>query len=329
VTPPALEVRDVVIRYATRRHGEVLAVDHVSLTLARGEALALVGESGCGKSSLARAIVGVQPVAGGAIELGGRTVDARRDLRSRRAAQMVFQDPYSSLNPRMTVRQTLAEVLQVHRLAPRERRGERCVELLELVGLSGRHLDSYPGQLSGGQRQRVGIARALAVEPDVLVADEPVSALDVSVQATVVNLLRDLRERLGLSMLFISHNLAVVRELCDRVAVMYLGRIVETAATEALFRDPRHPYTRALLAAIPALPGDAVAPPFPLTGGPPAGGGLPHGCRFQPRCPLAVDRCREDSPELLPPREGDARAVACHLAHAPVLATPSNEGTRP
>ena len=219
-----------------------------------GEALGLVGESGCGKSTLGRCIVGLHAPTAGEIRYAGDAApaEARRGPSGRRI-QMVFQDPYSSLNPRMTVRQTLSELLRVHKMTPRSGVDARCRELLDLVGLPARALDSHPRNFSGGQRQRVSIARALALEPELLVADEPVSALDVSVQATVLNLLDELRRELGLTMLFIAHNMAVVRHVCDRVAVMYLGRIVETAATEELFQNARHPYTQGLLKAVPRL----------------------------------------------------------------------------
>jgi ABC-type oligopeptide transport system ATPase subunit len=227
------------------------AVDGVDLEVAQGETVGLVGESGCGKTTLGRCIVGLYRPTAGQVRYHGQALAPTRDRATRRQLQMVFQDPHSSLNPRMTVRQVLRELLKVHAIVPDDRLDERCLELLDLVGLSPRSLDAYPRQFSGGQRQRVSIARALALEPKVLVADEPVSALDVSVQATVLNLLEELREKLGLSILLIAHNMAVVRHTCDRVAVMYLGRIVETAPTEALFGDPRHPYTQGLLAAVP------------------------------------------------------------------------------
>src|SRR5437016_6797247 len=249
------------------------AVDGVDLTIAKGETLGLVGESGCGKSTLGRCIVGLYTPTAGEIRYEGETLPAKRDRATRRRIQMVFQDPYSLLNPRMTVKQTLSELLRAHDMVPKAQIDARCRELLDLVGLGMRSLDAYPRQFSGGQRQRVSIARALALEPDVLVADEPVSALDVSVQATVLNLLRDLQRELGLTLLFIAHNLAVVRHLCDRVAVMYLGRIVEVAPTEEIFSTPRHPYTRGLLAAIPRMtegvaddsaPAISGDPPSPL-----------------------------------------------------------------
>ena len=290
------------------------AVDGVDLEVGEGETVGLVGESGCGKSTLARCIVGLYEPTTGEVCYRGGVLPAKRDRATRRQMQMVFQDPYSSLNPRMTVRQMLRELLTVHAIVPKDRVGERCVELLDLVGLNPRSLDAYPRQFSGGQRQRVSIARALALEPKLLVADEPVSALDVSVQATVLNLLEELRERLGLSILLIAHNMAIVRHTCDRVAVMYLGRIVETASTAALFSDPRHPYTQGLLQAVPRLaPGRARAT-IAVVGDPPSPVELPTGCRFHPRCPIAQEPlCHDVDPELDRGPASDHRA-ACHFA---------------
>jgi oligopeptide/dipeptide ABC transporter ATP-binding protein len=244
----------------------------------------------------------------------GRKLAARRRGRDRRRIQMVFQDPYSSLNPRLTVGSMLSELLKVHKVVPRSEVESFSRELLNLVGLSEEALPAYPRQFSGGQRQRVAIARALALRPDLLIADEPVSALDVSVQATILNLLRDLRSELGLTLMLISHNLAVVRHLCNRVAVMYLGRIVELAPTEELFSNPQHPYTQALLAAIPTLePGSWDEEPA-ITGDPPSPLSIPSGCRFRTRCPLAEQICHDQDPELRAGAASAAHRAACHFA---------------
>jgi oligopeptide/dipeptide ABC transporter ATP-binding protein len=291
------------------------AVDGVDLEVAAGETVGLVGESGCGKSTLGRCIVGLYEPTAGEVRYGGALLPAKRDRATRRQMQMIFQDPYSSLNPRMTVRQMLRELLKVHEVVPTERVDERCRELLDLVGLSPRALDAYPRQFSGGQRQRVSIARALALEPRLLVADEPVSALDVSVQATILNLLEELREKLGLSILLIAHNMAVVRHTCDRVAVMYLGRIVESAPTEALFGDPRHPYTQGLLRAVPRLAPGSQRAAVAVVGDPPSPVDLPTGCRFHPRCPIAqVPLCHESDPVLSGGGGAAGHSAACHFA---------------
>jgi oligopeptide/dipeptide ABC transporter ATP-binding protein len=291
---------------------DLVAVDDISLSVERGGSLGIVGESGCGKSTLAKAITGLVPVASGTISLDGVPLTARRSRATARRVQMVFQDPSSSLNPSLTVERTLAELLRVHRIVPRERIPDRCAELLDLVELPQSLLKSRPRSLSGGQRQRVGIARALALEPDVLIADEAVAALDVSVQAPILNLLNRLREDLGLTVIFISHDLAVVRYVSDRVIVMYLGKAVEDRSTAELFDDPRHPYTKALMAAAPKFgvkkaPGEAA-----LKGEPPSALDLPSGCRFRPRCSIAADVCTDVEPDL----EGasEIQRVACHFA---------------
>ncbi len=320
---PVIETRDVRVHFplggglASRFGGaraEVLrAVDGVDLQIARGEALGLVGESGCGKSTLGRLMVGLYVPTTGEVRLDGVRLEGRRSAADRRRVQMIFQDPYSSLNPRMTVRQTLAELLRVHQMVPRAQIDSRCRELVSTVGLPATSLDAYPRQFSGGQRQRISIARARALEPDVLIADAPVSALDVSVQATVLKLLADLRERLGLTLLFIAHNMAVVRHVCDRVAVMYLGRIIESAPVDELFATPCHPYTQALLKAVPRLvPGRESEAPA-IVGDPPSPIDLPAGCRFEPRCPIARDVCTADEPQLVAPAAG-RHAAACHFA---------------
>jgi oligopeptide/dipeptide ABC transporter ATP-binding protein len=309
---PLLEVTGLAVRFRAAGGRTLRAVDDVSLQLSAGEVLGLVGESGCGKTSLARCLTGQLRPATGEMRLDGVRLGARRSADQRRAIQMVFQDPYSSLNPRMTVRQTLTELLRVHKLVPRAGRDGRCRELMNLVGLPAGALDGLPGQFSGGQRQRIAIARALAVEPRVLVADEPVSSLDVSVQATILRLFEDLQDRLGLSVVLISHNLAVVRHMSDRVAVMYLGRVIEICGRDQLFSDARHPYTRALLAAAPRLHQRQTAPSL-LRGEPPSPVDVPSGCHFHPRCPLAQDVCRTSDPAEVPIRAGEGHLVACHF----------------
>ncbi len=308
-------------RLRGRPRSRLHAVDGAHLTLHRGESLALVGESGSGKSTLARALMGLTPLDAGTVTMDGTVLPGHRSRSDARRMQMVFQDPYSSLNPRLTVGAVLTELLSVHGLGARSEREATARNLLTLVGLSPSAYDAYPRQFSGGQRQRVAIARALVLEPELLVADEPVSALDVSVQATILNLLGGLVESLDLTMLFVAHNLAVVRHLCDRVAVMYLGRIVEVAPTEQLFADPRHPYTRGLLQAIPRLTPGSRVPVVGVQGDPPSPYAVPTGCRFHPRCPLATERCRVQDPELTRApsitTEANSRTdhvAACHYA---------------
>ena len=316
--PPLLVATDVTRQYPVRGTRQVLtAVAGVSLTLRRGETLGIVGESGCGKSTLARLLVRLEAPTSGRIELDGRDVTALGHgalAEFRRRVQMVFQDPYASLNPRITVGRTLDEVLVVHRLGSREDRRRRVAELLDLVGLAARFAGRYPHQLSGGQRQRVGIARALAVGPEIVVLDEPLSALDVSVQSGIMNLLTELRDELGVAYVFISHDLGMVRHLSDRIAVMYLGRIVELGPWEPVSDDPRHPYTRALQEAVPiADPAvEATRHVETLTGEVPDPANPPAGCPFNPRCGLAEDVCREVRPELVD--LGGAHEVACHVA---------------
>ncbi|WP_428264415.1 ABC transporter ATP-binding protein [Haliangium sp.] len=305
-------------RSATRMKAVVRAVDGVSLDVYDGETLGLVGESGCGKSTLGRTLLRLLDPTGGEIDFDGRDIThlGQAELRPlRRQMQMIFQDPYASLNPRMTVGQAVAEPLEIHGLAsgPTELR-ERVAALLEKVGLRAEAASRYPHEFSGGQRQRVGIARALAVSPRFVVCDEPISALDVSIQAQIVNLLRALQETDGLTYLFISHDLEIVRYLCDRVAVMYLGRVVELAPAAALYERPGHPYTQALLSAVPRPDPSATRQRVLLEGDVPSPIDPPTGCRFHPRCPVADKprTCFTESPPLRPLADG--RLVACHVA---------------
>ena len=318
---PLLEVRGMVKHFPVktgllgRTTGHVKAVDGVSFALARGETLGLVGESGCGKSTTGRCVLRLIEPTAGEVTLAGESVTqaAPGTLRGlARRMQIVFQDPYASLNPRMTVGAIVGEPLLIHRLAAtRAEREARVAELLRLVGLAPEHMRRYPHEFSGGQRQRIGIARALAVQPALIVCDEAVSALDVSVQAQVVNLLQELQERLGLSYLFIAHDLSVVEHLSDRVAVMYLGRIVEIAPARRLYAQPQHPYTQALLSAVPVPDPKARRQRIKLPGDPPSPLNPPQGCHFHPRCPLAEARCRQETPVLK--AVGEGHAVACHL----------------
>src|SRR5438128_4016198 len=309
-------LRGGIVRRLRGRQGSVVhAVDGVDLEIAKGEALGLVGESGCGKSTLGRCIVGLYTPTAGTIRYEGVELPAKRDRVTRRRIQMVFQDSYASLNPRLTVRQTLRELLRAHDMVPKAQIDARCRGLLDLVGLGARSLDAYPRQFSGGQRQRVSIARALSLEPELLVADEPVSALDVSVQATVLNLLEELQQKLGLTLLLIAHNMAVVRHVCDRVAVMYLGRIVEAAPTDELFTNARHPYTQGLLRAVPKLVPGRESTAAAVLGDPPSPIRLPSGCRFHPRCPVAqTPLCADADPALSAGPGHSEHVAACHFA---------------
>ncbi len=323
---PLLDVRDLHKHFPVGEkglfgaHKQLLkAVNGVSFSLERGQCLGLVGESGCGKSTVARAVVGLHPATSGSIRFDGNELvglSTRGWLPYRRKIQMIFQDPYASLDPRQTVSSILTEPSKIHGLSkPRERK-LHAMQLLEAVGLNPRHINRYPHEFSGGQRQRIGIARALALEPELLICDEPVSALDVSIQAQIINLMGELKERFNLSYLFIAHDLAVVRHICDSVAVMYLGRVVEQASRDEIFNDPRHPYTKSLLSAVPVpdpelerarerivLEGDVPSPLDP-----------PPGCSFAPRCPwrheVPDDRCNREIPELV---EQDGRKRSCFL----------------
>jgi oligopeptide/dipeptide ABC transporter ATP-binding protein len=296
-----------------RPTAHVKAVDGVSFTVETGKTLALVGESGCGKSTVSRLVLRLIEPDAGTVRFEGRDLGAlsAEQLRAfRRDAQIIFQDPYASLNPRMTVAQILAEPLALHALVPSAQRRERVEELLRLVGLEPRFARRYPHEFSGGQRQRIAIARALAVEPKLIICDEPVSALDVSIRSQILNLLRDLQDRLKLAYIFVSHDLAVVKHIADRIAVMNLGTIVETANAEALFAAPRHPYSRALLSAIPVPKPHAKRSRIVLEGEMPSALNPPRGCRFHTRCPYAIARCGSEVPQLLTDSTG--HATACH-----------------
>jgi len=318
-----LQVSDLAVHFPVHRGllmrevGRVRAVDGVNFDVKEGETLGLVGESGCGKSTTGRAILRLVEATRGSIVVNGREVRALSRsnlLEARRYMQMVFQDPYASLNPRMTIFDILAEPLRVHKVTKnKDELLDRVATLMNDTGLDPAYMRRYPHEFSGGQRQRIGIARAISLEPKLIVLDEPVSALDVSIQAQIINLLMDLRDRLGLAYLFVAHDLAVVKHISQRVAVMYLGRIVERAETEELFRSPRHPYTRALLSAIP-VPDPKVERSrtrLVLVGDVPSPLNPPAGCPFHTRCPDVMERCKTDKPELMD--RGGGHVVACHL----------------
>ena len=306
-----LEVRDLVKHFPVggggllgTSRGVVRAVDGVSFSIRKGETLGLVGESGCGKTTTGRCILQLERPTSGQVIFEGHDLARMSDAELRplrRRMQVIFQDPYSSLNPRMTVGQIIGEPLKVHGIIPdRQRRADRVAELLSIVGLLPAHADRYPHELSGGQRQRVGVARALAMEPSLIICDEPVSALDVSIQAQIINLLEELQERFGLTYLFVAHDLSVVRHISDRVAVMYLGKIMEVADRKALYDDPLHPYTKALLLAVP-IPDPVVEARrqhLVLGGEVPSPLNPPAGCVFHPRCPIAIEECKRAVPEL-------------------------------
>jgi peptide/nickel transport system ATP-binding protein len=316
MTEPALAARGLEVRFPLDRGRSARAVDGVTLSVLPGQVVALVGESGCGKSTLARALLGLQPASAGEVLVGGQPLPtSRAGLKAyRRRAQLILQDPMGSLNPRQTVYEAVAEGLRIHRVGDEER---RVAEALARVGLRPpeRFLARYPHELSGGQRQRVVIAGALVLEPEVLVADEPVSSLDASVRGEILALLLHLREELGLTLLVVTHDLGLAWNIADRIAVMYLGRIIEEGPTEEVLGDPRHPYTRALLSVVPEI---ARMAPVVLTGEPPDPASVPAGCRFHPRCPLlaaglpdeVADRCRTEPLDVLPAQAG--HAAACH-----------------
>ena len=324
---PLLRVKNLVKYFPikgglfSREVARVHAVDGISFEINAGETLGLVGESGCGKSTTGRCILRLIEPTSGEVWFEGKNVTTmdKRSLRAlRRDLQIIFQDPYASLNPRMTVGSIVGEALIIHKLAKtRREREEKVAHLLETVGLHADHMRRYPHEFSGGQRQRIGIARALAVSPKFIVADEPVSALDVSIQAQIINLMEDLQKQFNLTYLFIAHDLSVVEHISTRVAVMYLGRVVELAPSETLYRDPRHPYTRSLLAAVPVPDPDRRIERKVLSGDVPSPARPPSGCRFHPRCPLAAElgelaRCSADDPVLREVAPG--HWVACHFA---------------
>ncbi len=317
---PLLVVKDLKKYFPVKKglwfgeRADVRAVDGVSFAIGRGETLGLVGESGCGKSTTARLVLRLLEPTAGEVHFGKTPVfKANREEmhQLRRKMQIVFQDPYSSLDPRMSVKEIVGEGLVIHRLARGKEKTDRVAELLEMVGLGREHMGRYPHEFSGGQRQRIGIARALAVGPELLIADEPVSALDVSIQAQVINLFEDLQRRLGLTYLFIAHDLRVVKHISDRVAVMYLGQIVELAESDELYRNPLHPYTQALLSAIPVTDPKTKRQRIILEGDPPSPIQVPAGCRFHPRCPKRFDPCNTETPVLREVSPG--HWVSCHL----------------
>ena len=329
MSAPLLEVNDLKKHFRVgggllRPRAFVYAVDGVSFTIARGETLALVGESGCGKSTVGRAILRLFDITAGQVVLDGRRIDdlSAATLRPlRRRVQVVFQDPFSSLNPRMRVRDILAEPIRNFGLASSARDMDaRIAKLMDQVRLPRDAIHRWPHEFSGGQRQRIGIARALAAEPVLIVCDEAVSALDVSVKAQIVNLLQDIQQELGLALLFISHDLAIVEHMTHRVAVMYLGKIVEVAPKRAIFAAPRHPYTKALLSAVPVPEPGAARERIILKGDVPSPINPPKGCRFHTRCPYAFDRCRSEEPPLRPTEHG--HLAACHLHDLPAAQNP-------
>jgi oligopeptide transport system ATP-binding protein len=318
-----LEVNNLVMHFPLtkgivfqRQVGAVQAVDGVSFSVKKGETLGMVGESGCGKSTTGRALLQLYKPTAGEVNFHGQDLtklDSGKMRKMRRYLQMIFQDPYASLNPRMTVGNIISEPMQIHNLVPKNERNERVQELLETVGLNPYFANRYPHEFSGGQRQRIGVARALAANPEFIVADEPVSALDVSIQAQIVNLMEDLQEQFGLTYLFIAHDLSVVRHISDRIAVMYLGKIVELAPRDGLYDNPLHPYTKALLSAVP-IPDPVIEKKrerIILTGDVPSPINPPSGCHFHTRCPYVMDVCKVEEPAFAD--QGGGHFVACHL----------------
>jgi len=319
VADTILEVQDLAkhfpIQNAWRRTvGQLRALDGISLRVGRGEIVGVVGESGCGKSTLGKTLMGIHQPTAGRMMFEGNDITALKPHENRELRQHLqysYQDPGASLDPRWKIRRSLHEPLVIHSQLSRAEREQRVSEILNAVGLPQGHLDLYPHEVSGGQQRRVGLARILTLQPSLIILDEPTSGLDVSVQATILSLFLELKQRFNLTYLFISHDLSVVRIVCNRVAVMYLGKIVEIGDTERVFDDPKHPYTRSLLAAVPNIGGKRITDDFWLEGEPPDPGNLPSGCRFRTRCPLAQERCAQTEPTLND--GGDARAVACHL----------------
>ncbi|MED1724867.1 dipeptide ABC transporter ATP-binding protein [Brevibacillus parabrevis] len=323
MTTPLLEVKGLQQHFPIkggflkRTVGHVKAVDGIDLTVYPGETLGIVGESGCGKSTTGRTILRLLEPTAGEVWFDGKDLAKlpKEEMRlMRKDLQMIFQDPYASLNPRMTIKQILLESLMVHNIGTKPEREKIIEDIIQIVGLRKEHLNRHPHDFSGGQRQRIGIARALVVKPKLIIADEPVSALDVSIQSQVLNLLKDLKKEFNLTLMFISHDLSVVKHLCDRIAVMYLGRVVEIADKRTLFENPSHPYTRALLSAVPVAKPQQKRERILLTGDLPSPANPPSGCTFHPRCPYATDICRSQTPSLSD--IGGGQLVSCHLVQS-------------
>lgn len=311
-----LLVLEDICKYFRVSEGTLKAVDHVTLDIMKGETLGLVGESGCGKSTLGKVVMGIYPQTHGELTYYGREtlkLNRKTFFTYSKMAQIIFQDPYSSLDPRMTVGSIIEEGMIIHKMYNKQKRQERVYELLELVGLNREHANRFPHEFSGGQRQRIGIARALSIEPEFIVCDEPISALDVSIQSQIINLLHDLQEKLDLTFLFIAHDLNIVKYISDRIAVMYLGNIVELATSEELYKNTLHPYSKALLSAVPIPDPDKEAAKQRqiLSGDVPSPINIPVGCNFAGRCPMACDICRKEKPMLREVAPG--HLVSCHL----------------